>query len=399
MKGDPTRTNQPVRWRDRGADAHALESRAALLVEAAAGSSPGEPVIDRDALARIHASVTSQRRRERSTGGAPPRPGRPAGAGGPGAHRVDRKRARRGLSLGGGTWRRRRSRPRANRSGPADGTDQATRCRGAGCKPCGGLGSAGGAAGHGRAADRASTARDCGPRTRRGADLGAGAKCPCRRSGSLRPGSAACRAARVGRRTDPAVAAGGRPTMFAATKDTEAHLLAQALSLLRQKTDRAPRSPRWIATRSASHMAFSKTKRCGRASRRRWRSRFARGAGVARRQGYLPRCAGRRLADRARRATRQCRSLRGRARRLRAGARRHAGPGRPGARPVRRSGVPASPRPGRACAAESRRVPPEVPARGVSRPTSSASSRAARAHAARNFFPSTATPRQARKRT
>ena len=67
MNGDPTRMNQPVRWRDRGADAHALESRAALLVEAAASGSAGEPVIDRTALARIHASVMSQRRRERVT--------------------------------------------------------------------------------------------------------------------------------------------------------------------------------------------------------------------------------------------------------------------------------------------------------------------------------------------
>ncbi len=64
MKTDPSRTNQPARWRDRGADAHALESRAALLVEAAAG----EPSIDAEALARIHAAVSSRRRRERASG-------------------------------------------------------------------------------------------------------------------------------------------------------------------------------------------------------------------------------------------------------------------------------------------------------------------------------------------
>jgi hypothetical protein len=64
MTTDPSRTNQPARWRDRAADAHALESRAALLVEAAAG----EPGIDAEALARIHAAVSSRRRRERASG-------------------------------------------------------------------------------------------------------------------------------------------------------------------------------------------------------------------------------------------------------------------------------------------------------------------------------------------
>lgn len=68
MKTDPSRTNQPERWRERGADAHALESRAALLVEAAAG----EPGLDADALARIHAAVSSRRGRE----GASRSPGR-----------------------------------------------------------------------------------------------------------------------------------------------------------------------------------------------------------------------------------------------------------------------------------------------------------------------------------
>ena len=61
MKRDASLTNQPKRWRDGGGDVHALENRAALLV-AAASSEPG---IDAEVLARIHAAVANRRRRER----------------------------------------------------------------------------------------------------------------------------------------------------------------------------------------------------------------------------------------------------------------------------------------------------------------------------------------------
>ena len=61
----PTRPQDPIRWRDRDADAHALESRAALLADAARQVQPLAP----RALSRVRSEVVAQRSRRYRFGG------------------------------------------------------------------------------------------------------------------------------------------------------------------------------------------------------------------------------------------------------------------------------------------------------------------------------------------
>ena len=259
-----SRRQDPVRWRDRGADLHALESRAAALVDA----SKEAPALGPQALTRIRNRALAERRsgagsfsdwlpracdgrsepRSFSCAGRPPvRP--PCCGAGTSVSRTGRRPLPRSLSRD------------ARRCDPSRQLSQSVPVSAA--RPPGPVVLAAPVAG-----------AELGGELRRSPRRGV-----ARASSDVPPPQVAASATNE---SPPLAGSAGRDAAGAAT---EARLVIEALSDLRQHDDPGAALAALIGTRTNSRTAFWRPRPCAPGSRRSSGSTIEDGAGPARRQG------------------------------------------------------------------------------------------------------------------